>query len=114
MFTSGTLKFVVGKYNSLVGPAFALMLNAVTGYAADFRDGGRAVKVTQGFWMSDSKEDYNEKYALSSSATMNAYNFDDLSHVIRLFNPEANLNDLVALAEACSFRAVQARRSAQS
>ena len=110
LFTDGTLKVVVGKYNSIVGPAFALMLNAVTGYAADFRDDGRAIQVIQGFWTSDSREDYNEKYALSTSAAMNAYNFDDLSRVIRIFNPEANLNELCALAEACSYRAVQARR----
>ena len=110
--TDGVLKFVVGKYSSLVGPAFALMLNAVTGYAADFRDKGRAVQVVQGFWTSDSQEDYVEKYTLSSSAAMNAYNFDDLSRVVRIFNPDANLNELVALAEACSYRAVQARRGA--
>lgn len=110
LVTDGVLRFVVGKYNSMIGPAFALMLNAVTGYAADFRDGGRAVQVTQGFWVSDSAVDYNEKYALSTSAAMNAYNFDDLSKVIRAYNPDANLNALVALAEACSYRAVQARR----
>ncbi len=110
LVTEGVLRFVVGKYNSMIGPAFALMLNAVTGYAADFRDDGRAVQVTQGFWVSDSAEDYNEKYALSTSAAMNAYNFDDLSKVIRVYNPDANLNALVALAEACSYRAVQARR----
>lgn len=110
LVTDGSLKFVVGKYSSMVGPAFALMLNAITGYAEDFRDDGRAIRVTQGFWMSDSAEDYSEKYALSTSAAMNAYNFDDLSRVVRIFNPEANLNELCALAEACSYRAVQARR----
>ena len=111
LVTEGGLKFVVGKYSSMVGPAFALMLNAVTGYAADFQEDGRAIRVTQGFWVSDSAEDYSEKYALSTSAAMNAYNFDDLSQVIRIFNPEANLNALCALAEACSYRAVQARRT---
>ena len=110
LFNSGDLRFVVGKYSSLVGPAFALMLNAVTGHADEFRDNGRAIQVTQGFWMSDSREDYTEKYALSSSAAMNAYNFDDLSQVIKIYNPEADLNGLVALAEACSYRSVQARR----
>lgn len=110
LVTDGVLRFVVGKYNSMVGPAFALMLNAVTGHGADFRDNGKAIQVTQGFWVSDSAEDYGEKYALSTSAAMNAYNFDDLSRVIREFNAEANLNELVALAEACSYRAVQARR----
>ncbi|MCR4962885.1 MAG: hypothetical protein K6B40_03260 [Firmicutes bacterium] len=110
LFISGPLQFCVGKYSSMIGPAFALMLNAVTGYAEDFREKGRAIRVTQGFWTSDSLEDYTEKYALSSSAAMNAYNFDDLSQVIRIYNPDATLNDLAALAEACSYRAVLARR----
>ena len=109
--TDGVLKFVVGKYSSMIGPSFALMLNAVTGHAAEFRDKGRAIQVTQGFWNSDGPEDYLEKYSLSSSAAMNAYNFDDLSKVICIYNADANLNELVALAEACSYRAVQARRS---
>ena len=110
--SEGVLKFVVGKYSSMIGPSFALMLNAVTGHASEFREKGRAIQVTQGFWTSDSQEDYLEKYALSASAAMNAYNFDDLSKVICIYNPDANLNELVALAEACSYRAVQARRSA--
>ena len=114
LYTNGVLKFVVGKYSSMVGPAFALMLNAITGYADEFRDNGEAIQVTQGFWISESEEDYTEKYALSSSAAMNAYNFDDLSHVIKIFNAEANLNELVALAEACSYHSVQARRGAGS
>ena len=111
LFTNGPLQFVVGKYSSMVGPAFALMLNAVTGYAKDFRAEGRAVRVTQGFWTSESEEDYVAKYTLSSSAAKNAYNFDDLSRVIRIYNPDADLAELVALAEACSFFAVEARRS---
>ena len=114
LYTNGVLKFVVGKYSSMIGPAFALMLNAITGYADEFRDNGEAIQVTQGFWISESEEDYTEKYALSSSAAMNAYNFDDLSHVIKIFNAEANLDELVALAEACSYHSVQARRGAGS
>ena len=112
--TDGVLKFVVGKYSSMIGPSFALMLNAVTGHASEFREKGKAIKVTQGFWTSDGPEDYLEKYALSASAAMNAYNFDDLSKVICIYNPDADLNELVALAEACSYRAVQARRGASS
>ncbi len=111
LFTDGPLRYVVGKYSSMIGPAFALMLNAVTGYAADFRADGKALRVTQGFWTSDSEADYVAKYTLSSSAAKNAYSFDDLSKVIRIYNPEANLNELVALAEACSYFSVEARRS---
>ena len=111
LVTDGVLRFVVGKYSSIVGPAFALMLNAVTGYADEFREDGRAIQVIQGFWTSDSPEDYSEKYALSTSAAMNAYNFDDLAKVVKIYNPDADLNELCALAEACSYRAVQARRA---
>jgi hypothetical protein len=100
----------VEKYNSLVGTSFALMLNAVTGYGDEFRDNGRAVKVTQGFWVSDSPEDYLDKYTLSTSAAMNAYNFEDLAKVIRIYNKDASLNEMVVLAEACSYRAVLASR----
>ena len=110
LVNSGTLRVVIGKYNSMVGPAFALMLNAITGFADEFRDNGKAVQVTQGFWVSESTEDYIDKYTLSTSAAKNAYNFADLSHVIKIYNPEANLDELVALAEACSYRAVRARR----
>ena len=113
LFTNGSLQFLVGKYSSMVGPAFALMLNAVTGYAADFQVFGNAVQVVQGFWTSDSLNDYVDKYALSASAARSAYGFDDLSKVIRIYNPDATLEDLVSLAEACSYEAVQARRSEQ-
>jgi hypothetical protein len=111
LVNAGTLQFVIGKYSSLVGPAFALMLNAVTGYADEYRSNGKAIRVMQGFWQSESAEDYVAKYTLSSSASKNAYNFDDLSKVIKLYNPDATLNELVALAEACSYFAVEARRS---
>lgn len=111
LFSNGPLQFVIGKYSAMVGPAFALMLNAVTGYADDFRSNGKAVRVTQVFWTSESAEDYVAKYTLATSASRNAYSFDDLSRVIKIYNPDADLAELVALAEACSYFAVEARRS---
>lgn len=112
LFTNNKLHYLVGKYSSSVGPAFALMFNAVTGYAADFRNDGRAIKVAQDFWTSDSADDFNEKYTLSQSETMNAYNFGDLSAVCKAFNPEADLVHLIALAQAGSYEAVLVRRGA--
>ena len=114
LFTNNKLHYLVGKYSSSVGPAFALMFNAVTGYAADFRNDGRAIKVAQDFWTSDSADDFNEKYTLSQSETMNAYNFEDLSAVCKAFNPEADLVHLIALAQAGSYEAVLVRRGAGS
>ena len=111
LFTKGPLQFIIGKYSSMVGPAFALMLNAVSGFADEFRSNGKAVRVTQVFWTSEGAEDYVAKYTLATSASRNAYSFDDLSRVIKIYNPDADLVELVALAEACSFFAVEARRS---
>ena len=110
LFTTGKLHYLVGKYSSSVGPAFALMFNAVTGYASDFRNDGKAIKVAQDFWTSDNAEDFNEKYTLSQSETMNAYSFGDLSAVCKAFNPEADLVHLIALAQAGSYEAVLVRR----
>ncbi len=110
LFTNGTLDYLVGKYSSSVGPAFALMLNALTGYAGDFRDEGKAVKVAQSFWTSETADDYSTKYALSQSETMNAYNFGDLSAVCKAFNKDADLVHLIALAQANSYESVLARR----
>ena len=112
LFSNGTLHYLVGKYSSSVGPAFALMLNAVTGYAGDFRSEGKAIKAAQSFWTSDSAEDYSTKYALSQSETMNAYNFGDLSAVCKAFNRDADLVHLIALAQASSYEAVLVRRTA--
>ncbi len=111
LFVDGSIEYVVGKYSSIVGPSFALMLNAVTGYAKEFRADGKAVKAVQCFWVSESMDDYTPKYALSVSAGMNAYNFDDLSNVCRLFNPDASLSQLLELASACGYDDVMARRS---
>lgn len=112
LFTNGTLDYLVGKYSSSVGPAFALMLNAVTGYAGDFRDEGKAVKIVQSFWVSSSLNDYTEKYTLSNSASMIAYSFGDLSQVCKLFNKDASLARLSALARANSYNDVLVRRRA--
>lgn len=113
LFNSKKLDYVVGKYSSSVGPAAILMLNAVTGNAEDFRDNGRAVQVRQGFWVAEGQEDYVEKFSLATSAAMNAYNFQDLAQICRLYNPNATLQELIALAEACSYEDVLARRSEQ-
>ena len=111
LFANGKMDYLAGKYSSEIGPAFALMLNAVTGYAGDFRDNGKALNVNQCLWVAESADDYNQKYALSSSKTMTGFNFDDLSQVCRVFNPNANVADLVKLAQECSYEAVLARRN---
>ena len=106
----GVLDCVVGKFSSSVGPAAMLMLNAVTGSAEDFRDNGKAIKVTVPFWTAAGKDDYLIKHSLATSEAMPAYNFDDLAKVCRIFNPDCTLQELITLAEASSYEEVLARR----
>lgn len=111
LFNEGTEVYCVGKYNSIIGPSFAAMYNAVSGHADQFREAdGKAFRITQGFWISDSKEDYTEKYALSAGIALNAYNFQDLQNVIAVYNADADLNDLKELAGAYHFEDAVARR----
>jgi hypothetical protein len=110
LFNSGVLDYVAGKYSSLIGPSFAAMYNAVTGFASDFRDNGKAFRITQGFWSSDSLEDYTEKYTFTRSLEINAYNFEDLYSVCRIYHEDADFEALKTLAEAYDFDSVQARR----
>ncbi|MBR5046621.1 MAG: hypothetical protein IKX76_00120 [Eubacterium sp.] len=113
LFNKGELSYLAGKYSSIVGPSFAAMYNAVTGYAEDFREDGKAFSLTQGFWYSDSPEDYAEKYALANSVVSNAYNYEDLGKVCKVYNPDATLEDLKVLISAYSYEDAKNRRESQ-
>ena len=104
------LRYVCGKYGSLIGPSFAAMYNAVTGHADEFREDGKAFQIEQGFWTATSAEEYQKMYTLASSVEINAYNFDDLYSVCSVYTPGATLDDLKALATAESYEEVVARR----
>ncbi|MBO7730495.1 MAG: hypothetical protein J6S31_06525 [Lachnospiraceae bacterium] len=111
LFASDNLHYLAGKYSSIIGPSFAVMYNAITGHADEYRPRGKSFHITQGFWSSDSREDFEEKYTLASSIEINAYNYEDLQKVISLFNPEATYEDLKALAEADTFKNALERRA---
>ncbi|MCI7100140.1 MAG: hypothetical protein MR966_14800 [Lachnospiraceae bacterium] len=107
----GLLQYVTGKYSSLLGPSFAVMYNAVTGHADLYRnEDGTAFSIAQGFWTADSPEAYEELYGLTTGIYVNAYNADDLSKVINEITPDADMEDLIHLAEAYSIEDVKARR----
>ena len=109
LFSEGKVDYVCGKFSSIIGPAFAAMYNCIKGNAADFRYLGKAIKVTQGFWVSTDAEDYMEKYAFSNGIVVNAYDYTDLLGVIKAYNTNATYNDLKKLAEAYDFESVLAR-----
>ena len=110
-FTRGGLSYLTGKYASMIGPSFAAMYNAVTGFAQDFREDGNAFMVQQGFWTSSDADDYVEKYTLSSSIELNAYNYEDLTQMCKRYHPEADLALLEDYAGKSSFEDVKARRN---
>ena len=111
LFKNGSLKYLCGKYESIIGPAFAAMYNAVTGYSEDFREDGKAFAIQQGFWTSTDYQDFREKYELSSGITRNAYSYEDLLEVCKAHNPEATLDDLKELAGAWDFDSAAQRRN---
>ncbi len=111
LFADRILYYVTGKFNSTIGPSFAAMYNAVTGYAKDFRDNGKAFSLTQGFWTSDNATDYNEKYALATGIYVNAYNYDDLDSVMKIYDETASFEKLKALTEAYTYEDAKSRRN---
>lgn len=111
LFADGTLCYVAGKYSSTIGPSFAAMYNAVTGYAGDFREDGRAFRMTQGYWVSRSREEYEAKYALATGIYVNAYNYEDLGSVIKVYDETASFERLKALTEAWTYEEAEARRA---
>ena len=111
LFASGKLSYLVGKYGSLVGPSFVALYNAITGHADAFRDNGKAFKIVQNFWSSDSAADFDEKYEFASNATTPAYNYEDLYSICSVYTPDASLDDLRTLAEKCSYEDAKERRS---
>lgn len=110
LFASDSLSYLVGKYGSIVGPSFAALYNAIGGYAADFRDKGKAFKIVQNFWASDSAADFDEKYQLASNVTSPAYNYEDLQAICKAYNPDATFEDFKKLAEADSYEDALKRR----
>ena len=113
LFATNKLSYLAGKYGSLVGPSFAAMYNAITGHANDFRDNGKAFRIVQNFWASDSKADFDEKYEFASSVTSPAYNYEDLQSVCKAYNADATFEDFKKLAEASSYEDAKERRSAK-
>lgn len=110
LFADGTLCYVAGKYSSQIGPSFAAMYNAATGYAEEFRQNGRAFQMTQGYWISKNKQEYNDQYALATGIYVNAYNYEDLGSVMKVYDRTADFRKLKALTEAWTYEEAEARR----
>ncbi len=106
----GNLQYVTGKYPSIVGPSFAAMYNAISGYGEDFRDHGKAFQLEQGFWTASDDESYRAMYGLATGIYANAYNHEDLSSIMKGFTPKADFTAFKLITEAYSLKAVKDRR----
>ena len=111
LFENGTLCYVAGKFSSTIGPAFAAMYNAITGYGEEFREDGKAFQMTQGYWLSKNKEEYNDQYALATGIYVNAYNYEDLCSVIKAYDTSASFEKLKSLTEAYTREEAEVRRA---
>lgn len=110
-FKKGKISYVAGKYQSEIGPGFAALYNAVTGNGDAYRVDGKAFRLEQGFWSAANETEYDSKYALASSITINAYNYEDLYSVIKTLTPEADFERFKELTESYSYENCLARRS---
>ena len=110
-FGQPRLNYVAGKYASMIGPAFAIMYNAVTGHPEANSLGGKAVRYYQGFWTARDKGEFLENYSYTQDQYENAYSNQDLMDVIYEFNENTSGEDLKALTEAYTVEDVKARTS---
>lgn len=110
-FHKDKISYVAGKYPSEIGPAFAALYNAVTGYADAFRPEGKAFRLVQGYWTAADAESYDSMYALANGKAVNAYNYEDLYSVVKMASPDADFAAFRALVEAYSYEDCLARRA---
>lgn len=105
------IEFLAGKYSSVIGPAFAAIYNAATGYVELARGPqNEAFRINQGYWFATSKDEFNEMYNLANNVGgVYAYAAEDLKQVCGVFNSEATYEDFMALANAWDYESCKAR-----
>lgn len=103
------IDYIAGKYASMVGPAFAVAYNAITGHPEANTEDGRPVQFYQGFWQAQSREEFIQLYDYTQGMFDNAYSSKALMGVIKAFNEETAPEDLKELAEAYTVEKVLER-----
>ena len=93
----------------MAGPAFAVMVNAITGDVdANSADNG-SVRLYQGFWKAETRKEFLKLYGYTTGIYENAYSCADLMKVIKSYNPDTTPDDMKALTEAYTVEDVQKR-----
>ncbi len=66
--------------------------------------------MTQGYWISKDKKEYNDQYALATGVYVNAYNYEDLCSVMKVYDESASFEKLKTLTEAYTREEAESRR----
>lgn len=90
---------LVGKYGAIVAPAYTAMMNAYTGYAEEFREGGEAFCLYQPFWYADSTEEFNDQYVYSIGIADNTYTAVEIMKNLKEYNPNADFEQFSQFTE---------------
>ncbi|ADQ08045.1 ABC-type sugar transport system periplasmic component-like protein [Caldicellulosiruptor hydrothermalis 108] len=105
----GVLHFLAGIYPQMTGLNFALLYNAMTGYAKDFKKDGKPVVITTDVAIIQSAQEM-DKWMKIVYGKVPPYSADDLKKVCKVFNPKATYNDFVKLCKECNYNDIIKRR----
>lgn len=93
----------------MAGPAFAVMVNAITGDVdANSADNG-SVRLYQGFWKAETRKEFLKLYGYTTGIYENAYSCEDRMQVMKVYNEDTTPEDLKALTEAYTAEDVKER-----
>lgn len=93
--TSGKLVYLAGKYSSSVGPAFALIMNAINGNIVRDAD-GNAVSISQNYQVATDEATFDEFYKTDNGDNP-IYNKETLDNII---GDSVTCDDITKLVES--------------
>lgn len=93
--TSGKLVYLAGKYSSSVGPAFALIMNAINGNIVRDAD-GNAVSISQNYQVATDEATFDEFYKTDNGDNQ-IYNKETLDKII---GDSVTCDDITKLVES--------------
>ena len=93
--TSGKLVYLAGKYSSSVGPAFALIMNAINGNSVRDAD-GNAVSISQNYQVATDEATFDEFYKTDNGDNP-IYNKETLDKII---GDSVTCDDITKLVES--------------
>ena len=91
----------------MIGPTFAAVMNAVNGDGEDFREDGKAFRITQNYWNAQSKEEFETMYKIANDFKDPAINKTDIDKLIKNNNSDITFNEFKKFASNVDFETIQ-------